>query len=196
MSMNQHTDNAPVIPISRWYAIQTHPRQEDRSQSNLRAWGVETFNPKLKEQHYKPYTRSPISITKHLFPGYIFARFEAGTMFHKVSYTRGVRSIVSFGNKPTPVDDQIIALIRSRVIEDGIVKVREEFNKGDRVLITSGPLQNLVGIFEREMKGKDRVMILLSTISYQGSLQVERSLVKNLIASPEEYLSGARAPRR
>jgi hypothetical protein len=37
-------------------------------------------------------------------------------------------------------------------------------------------LRNLTGVFEREVKGNDRVTILLTTIGYH--LEVDRNLIK------------------
>ena len=42
------------------------------------------------------------------------------------------------------------------------------------------PLKNFVGIFERDVKDSDRVMILLNTLKYQAHLLLERELVKKI----------------
>src|SRR5215216_1172190 len=95
-----------------WYAVYTNPQQEGRAESNLWAWRVETFNPKLRERRYNQYSGKPVRVTKPLFPRYIFARFKARDLLHKVWFTRGVHSVVGCGNIPSPVDDQIIDLIQ------------------------------------------------------------------------------------
>jgi hypothetical protein len=33
-----------------WYLVQTHSRQEDRAESNLRSFGIETLAPRLKDR--------------------------------------------------------------------------------------------------------------------------------------------------
>ncbi|HEV2707915.1 MAG TPA: transcription termination/antitermination NusG family protein, partial [Pyrinomonadaceae bacterium] len=75
----------------QWYAIYTHAKQEERAESNLRAWRVETFNPKAKEIRKRNSNPNGF-VTTQLFPRYIFARFVAQNLLHKVSYTRGVHS--------------------------------------------------------------------------------------------------------
>ena len=67
--------------------------------------------------------------------------------------TRGVRDVVRFGGRPVPVEDEVIAFIKSRQQEDGLVRVGELLQKGDEVEIKSGPLQKLVGIFDKEISG-------------------------------------------
>ncbi len=163
-----------------WYVIHTHPKQEDRADSNLRALGVQTFNPKVKERRYNEYTNASIYLSKPLFPRYIFAKFEINNLYHKVRFTGGVHSLISFGDSPTPIDVEIIAMIQSKVREDGFVTIEDNPKPGDEVIIKYGPLRNFAGIFEREMKGADRVRILLQTVSYQAHVEVEKDLVVKL----------------
>ena len=78
------------------------------------------------------------------------------------------------------VEDEIIDLIKSRVGKDGFVQFNEELKRGDKVVIRDGPLANLVGIFERDVEDGDRVLMLLTAISYQGHVTVERELLKKI----------------
>jgi transcriptional antiterminator NusG len=161
----------------RWYAIHTHHKQENRVESNLRAWRVETFAPKLKERRVNKYNGALVYTAKALFPGYLFAHFKASELLHKIYFTRGVHSIVSSGSNPAPVDDEIIALLQSQVGDDGFVRLGEEFKPGDKVKIKSGAFENLMGIFEHDLKDSDRVVILLTAISYQGRIVLEKELL-------------------
>lgn len=177
MSFNSDTD------MALWYAIHTHPKQENRADSNLRAWRVETFYPRIKKRRYNQYSAIPIYVSQPLFPRYIFARFNANILLSKIRYTRGVCSVVSFGECPTPVSDEIINLIQSQTGADGLVKIGEDLNFGDKVVVMGGPLKSLVGIFDGEIKGTGRVSILLSAVRYQGHIQIERGLVKKIDAA-------------
>lgn len=161
-----------------WYAIHTHPKEEDRATSNLRAWNVETFNPKIRERRLNPFTDTPIYEMKCLFPRYIFARFDAGSLLSKVRFTRGVHRVVSFGNGPVPIEEEIIAFIKAQTGEDGLVRLGEKLSRGDEVTIKDGLLSGLSGIFEREIKGTDRVTILLNAINYQASIVIEKEHLK------------------
>jgi transcriptional antiterminator RfaH len=175
-----------VCEGARWYALNTKPQQEERAESNLRAWRVETFVPRIKERRRGRVAGEATYSVKTLFPRYIFARFDAGAMLHKVSFTRGVQSVVHFGGVPVPVDDEVLAIIRARAGADGFIKIGEELKAGDRVLIKDGAFKNFVGIFERELGEADRVRILLTTISYQSHITIDRSLVKKV---SQNYLS-------
>ena len=171
-------NNAAIEDLTRWYVIHTHPKQEDRAGSNLRVLGIPIFDPKIRDRRYNQFSITPTYVTKPLFPRYIFAQFKVHDLYHKVRFTRGVYSVVSFGEGPTPIAEEVIMLIRSNVKEDGFVRIDEEIKPGDRVMIKHGPLKNLAGIFEREMKDTDRIRVLLESVSYQAHIEIERDLVE------------------
>lgn len=166
---------------TRWYVVQTRPKQEDRAEINLRTLEIETFAPKVRERRFNLYADQPQYASKPLFPGYIFARFEVGQMFAKVCFTRGVRCVVNFGNGPALVEDNVIDFIKSYIGHDGYISLGDEFNSGDRIIIADGPFKNLAGIFERSVQATNRVIILLSTIGYQGRVELERGIVRRVM---------------
>jgi transcriptional antiterminator RfaH len=167
----------------RWYVIHTNPRQEDRAESNLRAWNIDIFAPRIKEVRYNQYTGLPSYVIKPLFPRYIFARFDQYESLHNIRFTRGVYNVVHIGDTPTPVDDEIVALMRSRVGKDGNVRLADEFKPGDHVQVKESSLGGFEGIFERQVKESDRVMILLKTVSYQAHLNIDSSMVRKVGSS-------------
>lgn len=162
----------------RWYAVRTRPKEESRAEVNLLAWDVETFAPRIREKRLNQFTGLPTFFQKPLFPRYIFARFEAGKLLHKVYYTRGVHSVVNLGNEPIPIEDEAIALIQSRIGEDGFVRLGDEFKPGDKVVIKDGSFKGISGVFNRHLKDSERVMILLDSINFQAKITVDRQLIK------------------
>jgi hypothetical protein len=48
------------------------------------------------------------------------------------------------------------------------------------VKIKDGPFSNLIGILEHEISDSDRVSILLTTISYQARVVVDKRLMEGL----------------
>ncbi len=163
-----------------WYAIHTKPKQEDRAECNLRAWHVETFAPKIRACRTNQYTGKATYVTKPLFPRYIFSRFVAGTLLHKVSFTRGVQGVVCIDGWPSRVDDEIIEMIQSRKDSDGFIRIGEELCHGDKVMISEGPLRNFSGVFEGKLKDEERASILLTTVSYQNRVLIELGALKKI----------------
>jgi len=164
--------------VPRWYAIYTHPKQENRANSNLRAWGVETFNPQLQETRRNIYTGAPVNVIKNLFPRYLFAKFKTSELMRKISLTRGVNSVVNFGREAIAIDDEIIAIIKSQVGEDHFIRLDYNFEPGDKVIIKDGPFRNLMGIFDKKIKNTDRVRILLEAITFDIQLIIEEESIK------------------
>ena len=165
--------------LSHWYVLRTNPRQEDRAASNLPGeW--RPLTPKFRQSCYNERKGVLNQAIKCLFPRYIFARFRANNMLHKIRFTRGVQSVVSFGGFPTPVDEDVVNIVRSRAGPDGLVRMGDELKLGDNVTIKHGPFRNLIGIFEREVGDCNRVQILLTTISYQARVVLDRGLIERL----------------
>lgn len=181
-------------PAGHWYVLRTKPRQENRAQVNLKAWGLQTLLPQLPDRRQKsgriggacvsrPSRRDAIHA---LFPSYMFCRFHEA-MFDKVKYTYGVANIVSFGGVPAVVDQVIIDELVARLDPGGFVAplhangaVAPEFKNGDKVLIESGPFKNFIGVFDQEMPGSDRVRILLDAVKFQSRVECGRGDVRKV----------------
>lgn len=168
--------NTAEVPCLNWYVVHTKPKQEGRAEVNLRAWGIETLAPKLREARPARDCRDLLYRVVPLFPGYLFAHFGAAAL-EKVRNTRGVHSIVGFGTCATPVADSVISMVRNRIEDDGFVRLAEPL-PGDRVEIIAGPLRSLSGVFERTLPARDRVVILLTTIGSTPRVQLPKAFIR------------------
>jgi transcriptional antiterminator RfaH len=166
----------------KWYVIHTHPKQESRAVSNLKLLEVETFAPRFKERRYNEYSSTSSYVINMLFPRYVFARINLNAHYHKIRYTRGVHSFVTFDNNPALVDQEIIDLMKGRVNQEGLVRMSDELEPGDEVIIRSGPFKNIRGIFERASNDSDRLLVILDSISYQPRIVVNRNSVERTIS--------------
>lgn len=159
-----------------WYAIYTKAGKEEAVAHRLRGIGIEILNPKLKTKKYK--RNKLVETIEPLFPCYLFAEFDKEKYTHLITYTRGVRYIVGKKN-PIVVYDEIIDTIKGEMEEGDIIVIRPgRFMKGDRVYIREGPLKNFYGIFERKIKGQERVLILLETIHYK--IEIDTHFLKKI----------------
>jgi transcriptional antiterminator RfaH len=186
-----------TLPPRNWYVLRTKPRQESRAQLNLKAWGLQTLLPQLPAKR-----RRPSDGIRALFPSYMFCRFPEN-MFDKVKYTYGVAHVVSFGGAPAVVDQAIIDELAARLDPDGYVlplhpqslglRLNGTFKPGEKVLIESGPFKNLIGVFEKDLPGSDRVRILLDAVKFQSRVECDRGDVRPLHGASGEPLHGAGA---
>jgi len=166
-----------IDEFAYWYAIHTKPKQEQRAETNLRAWNIEAFTPRIKDRRRSRVFKGSNHIIKPLFPRYVFAHFNLECYSHRVTFTRGVHTIVRFGGVPARIDDRIISIIQERMGQDGLVQVGEDLKSGDPVIIEYGPFKSLVGIFERDIGEAERVRILLTSINYQAHITIEKDSV-------------------
>src|SRR5690606_23843244 len=102
--------------MKRWYVVNTKPRNEDRAAMNLSNGGIEVLAPKLKLRKFKE--GKFVHVVEPMFPGYIFVRFHPVDEFRMVKYARGVKTIVQFGGRIIPLQDEVIEFIRTK-LENG-----------------------------------------------------------------------------
>ena len=159
-------DNETEAEDRQWYAIYTHRKQEERASRYLVAGGIETLHAKIKTRRFNASTGAQTYITEALFPSYILAKFNARKQLHLIRFSRGVRNVVYFGNNPAVVHSDIIDIVRARIDQNGFAKVINDPKPEDKMVIDAGPLRDLIGMFEREVKGSERSVILLSAIAY------------------------------
>lgn len=161
-----------------WYAIHTKPRQEAVAQSSLQREGIEAFYPRLRRK--KTVRRKYQWVIGSLFPNYIFACFDLAASGRFVQYARGIHRIVSFGGKPAAVDAAILEGIRRHCEGDVVTILPAALKAGDEVEIQEGPFCGLRGIFERELSGSERVVILLQSIAAAARVEVSRSQLEKV----------------
>lgn len=152
----------------------TKPRNEERAKRNLESGGFQVFAPKLKRRRLRD--NRLFYVVEEMFPGYIFVRFHPRRDFRIVKYTRGVKDVVRFGERIVPIGDDVIEYLRVRSEESNIGN-REVIPPGSRVLILEGPFKGLEAIFEKELKPKERVSLLLEGLRYNARIVVDRDMI-------------------
>lgn len=156
-----------------WFVLNTKPKKEFHVEKIFNEAGFEIYNPKYKlENRIKPF-----------FPGYGFIYFDYPQQYRLVRYTRGVKKVVGNRNGPIPIPEEIIKEIKAREVSSLIelYKYGEEPDVGDEIEVMEGPLKGLKGVFKRELQEKERVLILLNYVSYQGQLLIEKRKLKKVL---------------
>jgi transcriptional antiterminator RfaH len=161
--------------ITRWLCVHTRPRREASAEKYCHeSLGFDTYYPRLK--HLKTIRRVRRWVVGPLFPRYFFCRLNLAQSFRAVQYAPQVLGVVSFGGRPTVVDETIIDQLKQWAGEAvDVVTVRPGFRPGDLVEISDGPLRGLQAVVLQEMSDRDRVAVLLSTLGCQARLIVSRS---------------------
>jgi transcriptional antiterminator RfaH len=153
--------SSPAPEERHWYVIRAHHHQESRAEANLSRGRIETFLPWVRlvsQRRGRKTDREP------LFPQYLFARFEPQASLHDVMFTRGVQSLVRVGGELATLDDDVIEFFRSRVDERGLIPLGRTLEPGERVTIAEGPFADLIGVVERNLPSRARVLVLLTSV--------------------------------
>ena len=164
--------------MNLWYVIQTKPKKEGEAASYLLTKGLEVFNP-LTEAFSSRNGRID-KVWKSLFPNYIFVKFDLHQSYNLVRWARGVRKVLGFGGYPSPLSDEVIEMIKKRTDANGIVRKTCHFEPNDLIRIKSGPLRELLGIFDQWVSGGERVRILLNLIGYQPTIELHYSFLEKV----------------
>jgi transcriptional antiterminator RfaH len=159
--------------MESWFVINVKPKKEFHVERLFTEGGFTIYNPKyITERKIKPF-----------FPGYAFLHFDHPAQFQMVKFTRGVKRVVGNREGPIPVPEGIVLGIRARE-RDGFIELQKYGRApgvGDEIEVVEGPLKGLRGIFKKDLDEKDRVMILLNYVSYQGVLRIEKTKLKTII---------------
>ncbi|HXX33548.1 MAG TPA: transcription termination/antitermination NusG family protein [Thermodesulfobacteriota bacterium] len=161
-----------------WYVIQTKPRKEEEAETYLSTKGVEIFNPLIEAFTLRNGRMNEEQ--KPLFPGYLFAKFDFEQNYPLVRWARGVKKVLGFGETPTSVSEEAVEMIKARTDAQGVVRVKHHLEPNDVVRIKTGPLKDLLGIFERWLSDRERVRILLNLIGYQPAVEIHYSMVEKV----------------
>jgi transcription elongation factor/antiterminator RfaH len=164
--------------MNLWYVIQTKPKKEEEAVSYLSTRGVEIFNPLMETFALRNGKMN--KELKPLFSGYIFGKFDLEKNYPLVRWGRGVKKVLGFGGYPTSVSEEIVEIIKERTDTEGIVRVKQNFKVNDVIRIKTGPLKDLLAIFERWVSDSERVRILLNLIGYQPAVEIHYSMIEKV----------------
>jgi transcription antitermination factor NusG len=172
-------------PAAAWYALRTRAKQEFIARDLLAASGIPEFLPYwTRLSRWADNRRREIRCA--LFPGYIFARFNAARDLKRVLALSGIVQVIGFGARAEPVPDHLIDdLIRATADPSRVAPVEWAaiYERGERVTITRGPLAGISGIVECA-RGRAHLIITIPMLGQACAVTI-----------PASDIIGARRPR-
>lgn len=157
--------------MKQWYTLHTKPNAEYQVASTLQQSEIEIYLPEIKVVKMGQQGQK-----KPFFPCYLFMNADIATGgLSFVQWTPGLRHIVAFDNRPVPLADEVIDLIRSNLRE---IEAHEgcsvhNFKPGEMVRIIAGPFQDMKAIFEGPTTPNKRVQVLLTFLGHASRMQVD-----------------------
>ena len=157
-----------------WYVVYSKPHKEEQAQFHLRMKNLDVFFPRLDLVRVAEKRKRIIP----LFPNYLFVRIHLPTEFHYVSWCPGVKRLVSFGDRPIPLDERVVDFLRQQTDPEGVIKAHSQLRPGQEVEIRGGPFDGLIAVIQDPPDAKGRVRILLRLLSRQISVKLGVEFIK------------------
>ncbi len=166
---------------AKWYVVHTYSGYENKVAANIEKT-VE--NRKLHDLilDVKIPTETVVEIKdnkkkevqRKLFPGYVIVRMiMSDDSWYVVRNTRGVTGFVGPGSKPVPLSDEEVAALG---VEDVLLEV--DYEVGDSVKITDGPLENFIGVVDEIALDKNRIKVTVSMFGRKTPVDLEPDQVE------------------
>lgn len=123
---------------SRWYAVMTNIRCEERAESGLAAKGFRTFLPKTRR--WVKHARVRKAVDRPLLSRYLFVETDANRRgFHDIRITDGVEAIISTCGVPSHMPTGLIEeFIRRQMSGEFDEVAKEKIPPGARIKIMEG----------------------------------------------------------
>ncbi len=138
---------APMPDEFKWHVFYTYPKSEKKVADELAKDGYEIFLPcKLTIRQWHDRKKS---FLVPLFPSYLFVKAPKNKLYYILKYNN-ICSFVKFNDKPAIIREEEIINIKKILGLTDDIDVTNEFQCGDKVKITCGPLSGLEGFIVRK----------------------------------------------
>jgi transcription antitermination factor NusG len=163
---------------SRWFAVSTRYKSEKQVKKFLDMKNVECFLPLIPKT--KRYLRKVKHYEVPLINCYIFVKITLGE-YLKVLETPNVNYFIKNGEFVQPIPEKEINVLKKLTgVTNDIVSEKINFEKGKKVLISSGPL---VGVPARlvDKKNKWEYIIEFEHIGIQLRMSVNKGILSEVV---------------
>jgi transcription elongation factor/antiterminator RfaH len=163
---------------SLWYVLHTKSRFENVVHEGLLKKQIEVFLPKITVKSKRRDRKKMIRVP--LFPGYVFVKTNLHPLHHlEVVKTAGAVRLIGSRNGPVPVPDETVDSLKILVSTDLPVTTGNRLQKGDRVMVVSGPFAGVVGTFAR-YGGQGRIIVNVEALGQYAGVEVSEDDIEVL----------------
>lgn len=166
----------PESSTAKWYVVHTYSGYENKVKVNLEKsienQGLEDLIFEIKvpmEEIIEVRNGQKKLRQSKVFPGYVMVKMEmTDKSWYIVRNTRGVTGFVGPGSKPIPLtDEEVVTMGMERI------PIKREFEVGDHVRVTSGALENFIGVVQEVHMEHQRVKISVSMFGRDTPVELE-----------------------
>ena len=173
------SDFSDAIPEIHWYVVHTYSGYENKVKASLEKI-IENRN--IQDEIVD--IRIPLEIRSEgekkveskLLPSYVLVKMLMNDAnWHVVRNITGVTGFVGPGSKPVPLTDEEVARIG---IEVSVVTL--DYEVGDSVTITDGPLASYTGVVQTISDDKKTVKVLASMFGRNTPVDLKSNQIKRI----------------
>ncbi|WP_218048966.1 transcriptional activator RfaH [Curvivirga aplysinae] len=160
-----------------WIAVTTHTNSEELALTNIERQGFIGYCPKLLKT--RRHARKTEEVKRPLFPGYIFVLIDtAHDQWRPIEYSKGVRSIVKFGNRLSYLPKGLMETIIERESSCGYILPETknlDLKVGQKMRVTTDSVfEGIIGTI-LSVESKDRIWILLDLLNRKVKTEISAS---------------------
>jgi transcriptional antiterminator RfaH len=154
----------------KWLVANTLPHRESYACEHLARQNFQVYCPMITRRI--KHARRVHDAPRPLFPGYVFVKHHVqGQRWHSILGTRGIKSLVRSGERPSELCGSFIEALKARETDGVIRRPERQLEIGQQVAVQDGPLDGLVGQIV-ELREKDRAIVLLNLLDQQTRTQL------------------------
>ena len=168
-----------------WFTIHTYSGHEKKVQTNIerRSKSLDMFGRKIfevvlpTEKESKTRAGKKTEIDRKVYPGYVFIDMVMDEQtWHLVRNTIGVIKFVG-DPKPTALKTSEIQQIKDN-IENKRPVIRQVWEAGQSVRVSSGPFADLEGTIQEINAAKDKVKVNINLFGRETSVELELNQIE------------------
>jgi transcriptional antiterminator NusG len=174
----------------RWYVINTYSGHENKVKANLehRVKSMSQENVVRRvvvptESVVETKDGQKVQTERRLWPGYVLVNMDlTDDAWVLVKNTPGVTGFVGSQNKPVPLSQPEVdrMLHVAQAVAQAPQKSRAEFELGESVKVTSGPLADFDGEIAEINEDQGKLKVLVSIFERQVPVELEFDKVKKI----------------
>ena len=174
----------------RWYVINTYSGHENKVKANLehRVKSMSQENDVRRvvvptESVVETKDGQKVQTERRLWPGYVLVNMDlTDDAWVLVKNTPGVTGFVGSQNKPVPLSQPEVdrMLHVAQAVAQAPQKSRAEFELGESVKVTSGPLADFDGEIAEINEDQGKLKVLVSIFERQVPVELEFDKVKKI----------------
>lgn len=165
-----------LVEDNAWYALYTRHQHEKMVADLLSRKDFNVFLPQYEATHrWKDRLKK---LTLPLFPSYVFVKGGLDRQL-QIMTTPGVYSIVANAGRAAAIPEEQIDAVKRMV--DGSLRVEPHpFLKcGDRVRVTSGPLEGIEGVLVRK-KNLTRLVLSIEMLMKSVAVEIDAWMIERI----------------